>query len=277
MQWIDTHVHLFSDKIGDNTGIPNLKSTGGLNTPAVYYEQLEGNMPHGVVVVDFSKAQTSDHVINSLDELKNMNIYAAGIIKGNMSDERTLAWLKRDDIKGIRLYALAGVPDISGDAYKEAFSYMEQSNKHVLVFGSAENLIALINQIPEGIKVLVDHLGLPCIDKEDEAFAGLLKLAKKRGNVYFKGPGYRTSLDIDKVSPVIKQIVSEVGFNRLILGASDAPFAGPVMEKDPKYAGKSYCDLMDYKKVLEFITELAHDTGEPNIVLYENAKELYGF
>jgi len=49
------------------------------------------------------------------------------------------------------------------------------------------------------------------------------------------------------------------------------------MEKDPKYAGKSYCDLMDYKKVLEFITELAHDTGEPNIVLYENAKELYGF
>lgn len=278
MRWIDTHVHLFSA----NDNGPVLSQKNGQNTVDAYFSALSADVPEAVVVVDFSMAETSQHVITSLDELKKKGVVAFGIIKGNLEDENTLNWLKRPDVKGIRLYAKDSVPDVSGEKWNEVFQILENENKHILVFGKASYVAELIKKISPEITILVDHLGLPNVfsGQKDADFAHLLEVARKRNNVYFKGPGYRTSLDLEKVKPVIGKIIATVGIDRLILGASDGPFAGSVLEPTPKYSGKAYGELLDYNKVLKFINSLAGSVASGLYVdklLYGNAKKIYGF
>lgn len=278
MRWIDTHVHLFSD----NENGPLLLAKKSQNTADAYFSSLGNNLPEAVVVVDFSMAETSDHVINSLDILKKKNIKACGVIKGNLADERTKVWLKRADVKGIRLYAKESVPDISGEEWNEIFKILALEKKHLLIFGASKYVGQLIEQVPAGITILVDHLGMPNIFAEgkDVDFNFLLEVARKRGDVYFKGPGYRTSMDLAKVKPVIGKIIATIGADKLILGASDGPFAGSVQDPAPQYAGKTFDEFMDYKKVLKFINQLAGSVANgvyADKLLYGNAKKLYGF
>lgn len=282
MRWIDTHVHLFS-AADDNTGIPLVQARQKPNTPDVYFDLLSEQKPEGVVVVDFSMAKHSGHVVHSLDELKKQGIKAAGVIKGDLSNPDTLTWIARDDVKGIRLYARDAVPDTSGAAWDKLFALLRQQKKHILIFGVGVNLVGLVKQLPQDITLLIDHLGMPDIYNAngDEAFDELLRIVKARKNVYFKGPGYRTSLNVAQLKPVLKRIVESVGADHVILGASDGPFAGPVMEPTPEYQGKKFAEVMDYSKVLKFINTLAKEAGNDDRdcqrMLYDNAKELYGF
>ena len=283
MQWIDTHVHLFSKNDSDNSEIPLLYGRQELNTQKVYFDVLGKKRPEAVVVVDFSKAKSSEHVINSLDELKANNIKAAGVIKADPEDDRTAIWMDREDVKAVRIYTRDSEPDLSGDKWRKIFTKVKENSQHILVFGSGKNLISLVKQIPDDITILVDHLGLPQVSAQgkDLDFAALLKIAANRKNIYFKGPGYRTSMDIQKVKPIIKEIVKDVGIDRLILGASDGPFAGPVLEESSKYEGKKFAEVMDYEKVIAFTAELADyistDKRDREKLLFENAKEVYGF
>ena len=283
MQWIDTHVHLFSKNDSDNSEMPLLHKLQELNTPDVYFDILGANRPEAVVIVDFSKSKNSEHVINSLDELKGKNIKAAGVIKADFNNDRTAIWMQRDDVKGIRLYAKESTPDVTGEEWTKIFTKIKENFQHILVFGSGKCLIDLVEQIPSDITILVDHLGLPqiCGKGQDPDFTKLLQIASNRRNVYFKGPGYRTSMNIEKVKPIIKEIVSAVGVDRLILGASDGPFAGPVLDTSPEYEGKIFGEVMDYDKVIAFTRELArsvsNDVADQKKLLCDNAKEVYGF
>lgn len=278
MRWIDTHVHMFS---ADENG-PLLLAKNSQNTADAYFSCLNDKKPEAVVIVDFSMAETSDHVINSLDSFKEKNVPAFGIIRGNLNDTRTEEWLKRDDVKGIRLYAKDSVPDVSGEKWAGIFRILEKGKKHILVFGSSRNVAELITKIPSNIPVLIDHLGLPNIfsSEKDHDYIRLLETARKRDNVFFKGPGYRTSLDITKVKPVVNKIIANIGADRLILGASDGPFAGAVLEPAPEYAGKKFDELMDYTKVIKFVNQLAKSVANGKYadkLLYANAKKLYEF
>ena len=278
IRWIDTHVHLFS---GNENGLSPIDENTE-NTADVYFSSLKKNTPEAVVIVDFSLAQTSDHVIESLDVLKKKNIKACGIIKGNLTDERTIGWLKRDDIKGIRLYAKDSAPDISGEAWQEVFKILDATKKHLLVFGASKYVAQVIEQVPGNITILVDHLGMPDIlcRGKDTDFSQLLEISRKRGNVYFKGPGYRTSLDTVKMKPVIGKIIATLGADKLLLGASDGPFAGSISESSAEHAGKKFNEVMDYESVLEFVNKLANSVANgvyADKLLYGNAKKLYGF
>lgn len=283
MKWIDTHVHLFSENKGNNEGMPRLKGEQ-LNTADNYLSLLSNNKPEAIVVVDFSKAPNSEHVINSLDELNEKQVPAAGIINGDIKNEKTFEWIQRPDVKGIRLYAKTSVPDFEADKQRwdELFSIVRQNNKHILVFGSGEYLLQLVKKLPTDITIVVDHLGLPDVFNEegDRNFSQLLNEAKERQNVYFKGPGYRTSLNAETVRPAVKAIIDAVGVNKVMLGASDGPFAGPVLDPAPEYEGKKFIEVMDYNKVLEFTSSLAETANDDNAkdkLLYSNAKDLYGF
>lgn len=280
MPWIDTHVHLFCES-DDNKDIPFLYPTNVLNTADNYLKALNENKPQAVVVVDFSKSKDSQHVISSLDELKQKGIKAAGVIKANLNDERTFQWLQREDVKAIRIYAKDSMPDLSGQKWADIFATLKEKSKHILVFGEGIYLVGTIKQIPEDITILIDHLGSPDIDNKDLPYEELLEIAAVRGNIYFKGPGYRTSLDVEKVKPIVKKIVTKVGIEKLMLGASDAPFAGPVSDPSPQYANKKFCEVMDYQKVMDFTKKLAEAASTNEIdrqkILYNNAKELYGF
>jgi predicted TIM-barrel fold metal-dependent hydrolase len=280
MNWIDSHVHLFC-KNDNNNEVPNLLPQNVLNTPDVYFKELESTPPSALVVVDFSMSKDSQHVISALDELKKIDKKAAGVIKGDVDNINTFKWIERDDIKGIRIYAKDSVPDISNTNWKKLLKIVEDKSKHILIFGKSTYIPELVEQIPINIPILIDHLGLPKIQENDEDFNKTLEISKLRHNIYFKGPGYRTSVDVEKVKPIVKKIIDSVGHDKLILGASDAPFAGPVLESTPEYADKKYCELMNYEKVLTFINQIVDYTCSSDIekekILYKNAKELYGF
>lgn len=290
-QWIDTHVHLFTEATkGDAPALID----GKVNTTEHYLQSFSSNTPAGVVVVDYSKATSSAHVVVTVDELVKRGIAAKGIIRANLADENTWEWLKHPHIAGARMYALAEVPDISANkaGYDKLFTTLRANKQHLCLFGKPANLRALIKQIPEDITLLIDHLGMPDAlqgtNQHDynQLLADCAARNKSAGAVYFKGPGYRTSFDVARTAPFVQLILEKLGDTQLMLGASDAPFAGPVMEASAPYAGKNNTDFMSYAGILPWLEKLVataattHKKSAEMLqmqLLYSNAHKLYGF
>lgn len=266
MRWIDTHTHIFSKE-----NAPLVGKDGSIHTCQYYLESFGDKKPEIIISVDYSKAKDSENVVESLDEFKKMNVNALGVIRAG-TDKKTLEWLKRDDVKAIRFYCLAGVPDLS--PYGEIFDIIRTNNKHVLVFGVGDNLIQFIKKFPKDITLLVDHLGLAHTKEVEQNLDTILKTIHGRKNIHFKGPGYRTNLDSKVVKNIVKKIIDNVGEDHFILGASDAPFVGQVPEFDQKNSGKNYSDVMDSSRIVSFMQEVSQGFNAEKL-LYSNAKKLY--
>ncbi len=293
-QWIDAHVHLFAARTTDKSAAPSLAATGTLHDVVTYDKVLKNNLPEGVVNVDFSGAKTSEHVIDALEDLKRSGIPARGIVKASVDQPETLDWLSRPDIMGVRFYAKDSVPDLTTEREKwhHLFNVLRHQGKHMLVYGLGDHLHGLIEQLPEDLPLLIDHLGMPHAENgyNDPHFRRLCQKMKHRdrtaGPVYFKGPGYRTSTVPEKALPFLQAIIGEFGEDRLLLGASDAPFFGPVSGVSPGNSGKMFAEVMDYPRVLAYldalIAALAEHTGLDADDLSaklcrNNAKQLYRF
>lgn len=280
MKWIDTHVHIFSRNSEAASKGPLLKSRNDLNDADGYLAELESQKPDGVVVVDFSKSENSEHVIEGVQDLKARQIPVAGVIKGDVKYPKTAQWLEQDEIQAIRVYAKEGVPSLDGDAWQNLFSVLRAQNKHVLVFGAYTNIAATVAQIPQDIAVVIDHLGLPSLD-DVEGYEVLLQALKERGNVYLKGPGYRTSLEVEKIIPLVRKAKELLGSEALMLGATDGPFAGPIVDPKSPEKGKPLADFINYQTVQQYTATLAEgvsdDQQEQEQLLYGNAKRFYKF
>ncbi len=271
MQWIDTHVHLFTDKETSQDAVPLYGNPPALLTASHYLASLPVT-PDGVVVVDFSRAPDPAHVVHAMAELNRLNIPAKGIIRGTVS-EQTMAWLKRSDVCGLRLYALDACPGLSEhkDQWESIFNLLRHHRQHIVIYGQAPYLLELVKRLPNDIPLAIDHLGMPDAEKghNDSTFNALLQHLSSRNKshsaVYFKGPGYRSHLQAKKLVPFLGRMADALGEERLLMGTSDAPFA--------KFEG-----IMTMEKVTHYIDELTRLAGvNPRAVLYENAKALYGF
>jgi predicted TIM-barrel fold metal-dependent hydrolase len=178
------------------------------------------------------------------------------------------------------VYAKEGVPSLDGDAWQNLFSVLRAQNKHVLVFGAYTNIAATVAQIPQDIAVVIDHLGLPSLD-DVEGYEVLLQALKERGNVYLKGPGYRTSLEVEKIIPLVRKAKELLGSEALMLGATDGPFAGPIVDPKSPEKGKPLADFINYQTVQQYTATLAEgvsdDQQEQEQLLYGNAKRFYKF
>ncbi len=290
-QWIDTHVHLFTEA---TKGEAPALIDGKVNTTEHYLHAFAATPPAGVVCVDYSKSTSSAHVVATVDELVGRGVPAKGIIRANLADDNTWEWLKHPQIAGARLYALADVPDFSANkaGYDKLFTALRSRKQHLAIFGKPANLRALIKQIPDDITVLVDHLGMPDAlqgtNQHDynQLLADCASRNKSAAPVYFKGPGYRASFDLQRTAPFMQLIIEKLGDTQLMLGASDAPFAGPVMEASAPYAGKNNTDFMSYSTILPWLTKAVemlagNQTKSQEMLqmqlLYSNAQKLYGF
>lgn len=292
--WIDAHVHLFPESDGKKD-LPRLAFFHDrVNTLSAYHVANGNNRPSGVVVVHFSKAPDSQHVIDTLDGLPHScKPHFAGAIKADVSDPRTFSWIKREDVKAVRIYAKESMPDFSDKAaWDRLWNLVRSQGKHILIFGSAPYLRPAIQQLPQDIPLVIDHLGMPDAEKgpNDHNFRTLLSEMKSRdrnaGAVYYKGPGYRSSLRVEKVQPFVNAIADALGTERLILGASDAPFAGPAQEADVRYHGKPLVALTDFAHIAAYTASLARGIAkalgqnEQDVLartLHGNAARLYGF
>lgn len=291
LQWIDTHVHLFTpETAGENPVLIN----GHLNTAEYYTQHFVENQPAGTVIVDFSMAKTSDHVMATLKPLSAAGVPARGIIRGNIEDERTFDWIKYEDIAGIRLYGKGGMPDFAADKAKwdKLFALLRQQKKHIALFGDPIWLRKMVAALPGDLPLLLDHLGMPDaqqgINHHDYAqlLADLSARFKSGQPVYFKGPGYRTSFEPQRTVPFLHKIIDQFGVSQLLLGASDAPFAGPVMETGGKFSGKKNQEVIGYGSILSYLNRLIELTAEQSSksfemlqmqMLYSNAQKLYQF
>lgn len=292
LKWIDTHVHLFPET-ADASGLPKMaRQQNALNTPRNYMAGQE-SVPAGVVIVHFSKAADSQHVVDALDAMKHCPAPKAGVIKADVTLCNTFCWVERPDIKAVRVYAKESAPDFSDiKSWNKLWSMVRGSGKHVLVFGSSPFLRDAVAQIPQDLPLVIDHLGLPDAAKgvNDPYFQALLSdmvsRNKNAGAVFYKGPGYRTSLDPRKVQPFVNEIIRKLGADRLMLGASDGPFAGPVLENDARFAGKNLSEIADFAWINGFTTTLAKQAAidlkldEATLIRqthYDTAAKLYGF
>lgn len=292
-QWIDSHVHLFTPETAGNPPSP---IGGGINDVPRYLNGLQDKIPSGVVVVDFSKAKTSDHVIASLDELHRKNIPAKGIIRANIEDARTFDWIKRPDIAGVRFYAKTEAPNLNANKaqWDKLFTLLRSYHKHICIFGAPNFVRQLIEQIPNDLPILIDHLGAYGLADEGGAshhyYSQLLSFLSSRfkagQSVSFKGPGYRTSFEPKKTVPFLLKIIEMFGESQLILGASDAPFAGNVVEKSGKYKGMHNQQVIGYDSILDYLNSLIELTATRTDksfeilqmqLLYSNAQRLYQF
>ena len=290
-QWIDTHVHIFTEETAGETPV---MINGGINDVPAYVKGLSAHKPAGTVIVDFSKAVTSDHVMTTLEPLTKAGISAKGIIRGNIDDVRTFDWIKQPEVAGIRLYGKGSIPDFSENKEKwdQLFALVRQYGKHICLFGDPSWIRKLVAQLPNDLTLLLDHLGMPNAHEGEnqhdyaQLLADLSSRFKAGQPVYFKGPGYRTSFEPNKTVPFMVKIIEMFGESQLMLGASDAPFAGPVVEQGGKFSGKKNQEVIGYDSVLDYLNSLIELTAARSNksfemlqmqLLYSNAQKLYQF
>lgn len=272
---IDSHVHFYT--------LHDLQRVAGrlpyeLPNPhplTAYLDHLidSGVNPAVINNVHLSILPDSENVFASfreLDELQNNNPARYGAIKlvGTIKADPEYATLERlshPQVVGVRIVLHDAKPEsVTATQYSSApwlqlYSRLG-ATQHIHIYAKeAETNYLVLKQIPEPVRVVIDHLGIchgECGTSEP-AYLSLLAEARRRGNVWFKGPGYRTSANAREVAGVVARIVREVGAERILLEATDAPHVGSTHD------GTAYESLFDLRKVYSFVDNVAkHASAE---------------
>ncbi|BCG82861.1 MULTISPECIES: amidohydrolase family protein [unclassified Mesorhizobium] len=269
---IDAHAHFYTAK--DLTrvkgGLPYTLPTP--NPLSTYLATLidAGLNPTLLNNVHLSILPDSENVFASFNELAGLQErdpvrYGSIRLVGTILADPLYATADRlahPQVQGVRIVLHDAIPEaLSHDAYASAewqqlFAGL-RADQHVHVYAqkAAVNL-KVLRQLPKRVSVLIDHLGTchPERGVDDPAFDALLREASERGNVYFKGPGYRTAIDTAAALPFAVRIVERVGAHRLLLEASDAPHVGD-------REGRAYADHFTPLAAFDFVARLARATA----------------
>lgn len=266
---IDAHVHLYTaaDLARVGSGLPY-----ALPEPhplGAYLDALidAGTPPTLVNNVHLSILPDSENVFASFDELAALrardparygDIQLTGTIKADPGYADAVR-LSHPQVRGVRIVLHDAPPETvaedayAGDAWRALFARM-RPDQHIHVYAQeAETNLRTLRQMPAGIRVVIDHLGTcrPERGVDEPAYAALLEEARRRGDVWFKGPGYRTGVDPEAVAPFALRIVETLGPERVLLQASDAPHVG----NDEQ--GRPYAEHFTPSSALAFTERLA--------------------
>jgi Predicted metal-dependent hydrolase of the TIM-barrel fold len=265
----DSHVHFYT--VADLTALPaDLPYARPAPNPLSTYLlalQARDIVPVLLNNVHLSILPDSENVFASFRELEHLRqrhpgqfdqVRLVGTIKADpayATEER----LGHPQVVGVRI-VLHDAPEdsIDPDAYRtpawQALYRRLGAHQHLHVYAqSAATNLRVLRQVPDDVRVIIDHLGT-ChahLGASDGTFTRLLEAARRRGNVWFKGPGYRTSTDIAEVAPFVMRIVEAVGADKLLLQATDAPHVGT----DPR--GIAYGEIFQPAGAFDFVRQLA--------------------
>ncbi|NEQ69565.1 MAG: amidohydrolase family protein [Symploca sp. SIO2D2] len=293
---IDAHVHFYSRKDLQQAAIP----PGYSHSPDYTLEHHLKEMAQLgeirlIISVYMSIFPDAQHVFDSFEEMTNLK-QQYGEIKmlGFLNADPQHAYngqLDHPQVQGVR-FLLWDTPveqlktqfDPDASDWQELFRQISKNRQHVLLLATSPTiLLESIRLIPPEITIGVDHLGAFSwgIKSEMGGYEELLELAASRGNVYFKGPGYRTDVNPEAVVPFVRRLIEKVGDDKIILEATDAPNVG-----NHRASGETYRQIYpDAKSALEFTHQLANIVCQepingriiqPNRILRENAFEIYG-
>lgn len=266
---VDSHVHLYSQADLDRVagGLPYALPAPH---PLQFYLDLlidAGFKPDLVNNVHLSILPDSENVFSSfaeLDALKDRDPvkYGGVTLVGTILATpayTTVERLAHPQVKGIRIVLHNARPEaVSESAYATedwaAMFARLRSDQHCHVYAQDPGVnLKVLRQIPTHVPVIIDHLGScqPERGADTSIYTELLQEAASRCNVWFKGPGYRTSTDTSRTADFATRIVQALGANKLILEASDAPHVGE------DQTGRAYADLFTTQSALQFTSDLA--------------------
>ncbi|MFJ3485960.1 amidohydrolase family protein [Pseudomonas sp. NPDC090202] len=270
---IDSHVHFYTSRDLSRVAgsLPyTLPEPHPLTT---YLDQLidNGVVPALINNVHLSILPDSENVFASFEELKQLQaahpqryagIRLVGTIKAD-PQYATAERLNHPQVIGARIVLHDARPETVGDndfsdAAWTAFYNRLQPHQHLHIYAKeAQTSLRVLRQIPETVRVVIDHLG-SCHSERgtaEPAYIALLAEAQRRGNVWFKGPGYRTSIHPEVTAGFAIQIVRSVGADKLILEATDAPHVGTDNN------AVAYASVFDSNSVFAFVDAVAQQVS----------------
>jgi predicted TIM-barrel fold metal-dependent hydrolase len=266
---IDSHVHFYTardlQRVADSLPYA-LPAPHSLTT---YLDRLIDGavMPTLINNVHLSILPDSENVFASFTELDDLqaenpsryaNIRLVGTIKADPA-YATRERLAHPQIVGARIVLHDARPEtVSAARFSDRqwqglyARLLPHQHLHIYAKEAGTNL-RVLRQIPESIRVFIDHLGSCHCERgaNEPAYLALLAEARRRGNVWFKGPGYRTAVQPEEVARFVMQIIDGVGADRLLLEASDAPHVGASND------GVPYSSEFDLTKTFDFVDAVA--------------------
>ncbi|MHA6195408.1 amidohydrolase family protein [Pseudomonas wadenswilerensis] len=266
---IDSHVHFFTQEDLKALGDDLPYELPAANPLKDYLDALSGKGLSPVLLnnVHLSILPDSENVFASFKQLEalqraNPGQYEHIALVGTIKADPLYANAQRlghPQVIGVRIVLHDAPPaSVATDTYAtpawQALYQRLAAHQHVHVYAQdAATNLRVLQQIPASVRVVIDHLGTCHASRgaDDGAFLQLLEAARQRGNVWFKGPGYRTSTVVAEVAPFAQRIVETLGADRLLLQASDAPHVGA----DP--TGNAYAGHFDPVSAFDFVRQLA--------------------
>lgn len=268
-QRIDSHVHFYtSDDLQRVAGsLPY-----ALPAPHPLTDYLDELIDAGVNLslinnVHLSILPDSENVFASFEELKRLQaenplrygeIKLVGTIKAE-PEYATQQRLSHPQIIGARIVLHDAAPEsVTDRQYCDepwaAFYSRLLPHQHLHIYAKeAETNLRVLRQIPKNVRVIIDHLGTCHSERgiTEPAFQALLAEASERGNVWFKGPGYRTSICSEVTARFVTEIVRALGDGKVLLEATDAPHVGTDNQ------GAPFSSLFDLSKAFSFVDDVA--------------------
>jgi len=190
---------------------------------------------HGVIAAASLYGDHNDYTLAALaahpDRLRGT------IILRPDTDPAMLRELARQGVVGVRLTwrRLAELPDLTGDPWRSHLRALADAGLHVELLAGNDSLPLLLPALADtGVRVVVDHFGVPSRDKDasGEGMAAMLR-AIAGGATWVKiSAGFRMAEETAQACT--DRLLAEAGPERLIWG-SDAPFVNH--EGSVDYAG----------------------------------------
>lgn len=270
----DSHVHFFTSRDLRRVSAVLPYALPAPHSLTAYLDNLmdAGIAPTLINNVHLSILPDSDNVFASFDELKNLQaadlqryggVRLVGTIKADPA-YATKERLSHPQVIGARIVLHDAPPEsVSPTQFSNeqwlAFYQRLQAHQHLHIYAKeAETNLRVLRQIPCDVRVFIDHLGTchPERGITEPAWIALLADASARGNVWFKGPGYRTSSHPEEAARFVTQIVRTVGADRILLEATDAPHVGA------DNGGVKYSALFDPNKAFNFVDAVARHVSQ---------------
>lgn len=194
----DCHAHIYEHI----TAIPNARYLPSAPAPLSNWRcHLDHNGLKGGVIVQVSFLGTDNfELCAALAKLERRRFAGVAVVALDVSDAE-LDRLAKAGVRGIRWNLVQGakIPDLSAPSVREFLGRLRRNNLHLEIHLEGRRLAPILPQITDqGVRVVVDHFGLPCDPNPDRdplvsAVAGLSDVSA----LYFKfSAPYRTAFDL---------------------------------------------------------------------------------
>ncbi|WP_438868897.1 amidohydrolase family protein [Pseudomonas sp. L1(2025)] len=275
---VDSHAHFYTSQ--DIQRVAGLLPYG-LPEPhpiKVYLDKLidAGITPSIINNVHLSILPDSQNVFASFDQLRTLQVanpqrYGGIQLVGTILAQPAYATQERlghPQVIGARIVLHHARPETVADGsfcdeQWLAFYARLLPHQHLHIYAKeAQTNLCVLRQVPDHVPVLIDHLG-SCHHERgatEPAYRALLAEAARRGNVGFKGPGYRTSVNPEETARFVTRIIRAVGAGNLLLEASDAPHVGVGSNS------VAYAELFDLPGTSAFVEAVARHACEATAI-----------